>query len=398
MKRWLVAVAALAPLVTSSTSAEAAPALHNAATARAGTGSLTIAITSSRALSRRGVTVGATGDATRRGRATTFRLASADAKALRTTGALRLRAKGRRVMLRSPRLELGSNPRVTALVGGRRSTLLTLAVAPVRTDSGVQLERTGATLTANAAKAIARRLEISALPRRSFATVSAAASFSAATTPGGPTPPGGSASGPCRTTTAAGAPPEPGTGEPPVKPRPASARTVTGATVTWRVRESFIRYMAAGEGTTVSRGAASAPAEALDGAPPLVYSFHFPFAEGWCDPVTGSARIVFTGTVAFRYADHEIDLVVNDPEVELDGPASRVIFRLTGTGDTAGGNRRAVVETLDVAKSAAAATAPTVGYERIPGAVPPGAASSVFAGYYLPGDPFGWVSISFTTA
>ena len=69
---------------------------------------------------------------------------------------------------------------------------------------------------------------------------------------------------------------------------------------------------------------------------------------------------------------------------------------MTGSGDTDGGNKRAVVETLDVSKAAATANGNAFSYERIPGAVPPGAASSVFAGYYLPGDPFGWVSISFT--
>ena len=71
---------------------------------------------------------------------------------------------------------------------------------------------------------------------------------------------------------------------------------------------------------------------------------------------------------------------------------------MTGSGDTDGGNRRAVVETLDLSKGAASATGNAFAYERIPGAVPPGAASSVFAGYYLPGDPFGWVSVTFTTA
>ena len=89
--------------------------------------------------------------------------------------------------------------------------------------------------------------------------------------------------------------------------------------------------------------------------------------------------------------------MVNDPEVELDGPASRVIFRMTGSGDTAAATSAQVVETLDVSKAAATGGGNAFAYERIPGAVPPGAASSVFAGYYLPGDPFGWVSISFTT-
>ena len=164
------------------------------------------------------------------------------------------------------------------------------------------------------------------------------------------------------------------------------------------MRESFIRYIAARRGHDAPRAARPArrprrsTARRRSSTPTS-----FPFAEGWCDPATGAARVAFTGTVAFRYADHGIDLVVNDPEVELDGPASRVIFRMTGSGDTAGGNQRAVVETLDVSKATATGGGNAFAYERIPGAVPPGAASSVFAGYYLPGDPFGSVSISFTT-
>jgi len=102
--------------------------------------------------------------------------------------------------------------------------------------------------------------------------------------------------------------------------------------------------------------------------------------------------------VGFKYADHGIDLRVNDPEVELEGAASRVIFRMTGSDSTDGGNRRAVVETLDVSKATVTTTGKTVTYDHIPAFVPPGAAESVFAGYYLPGDPFGWISISLTTA
>jgi len=376
MRRWALAVLALGVL---------APPAHAETS-----GSLTLTVTAK--LDARGVTVRTTGKASRSGRELTLPLTAGDAKALRTGGALQLRASQRRVTLGAPRLELGSNPRVTALLGGRRTTVLTLAVAPTSNAAGVSLPRTSAALSAAAKRTIERRLKVKRLPR-SFATVAAVASFSDGTPT--PTQPTGSPDGPCRVTTAGGTPPAPGTAEPPVKARPATARAVTGATITWHVRDSFIRYMAAGEGTSASGGATAA---APEGDPPLVYAFQFPFAEGWCDPVSGAARIAFSGTVAFRYAEHEIDLVVNDPEVELDGPASRVIFRMTGSGDTDGQNKRGVVETLDVSKSTAAANGNRFSYERIPGAVPPGAASSVFAGYYLPGDPFGWVSISFTTA
>ena len=47
---------------------------------------------------------------------------------------------------------------------------------------------------------------------------------------------------------------------------------------------------------------------------------------------------------------------------------------MTGSGDTAGGNQRQVVETLDVSKATATGGGNAFAYERIPGAVPPGAA------------------------
>jgi hypothetical protein len=363
-----------------------APAAHAADSLQ-----ITLTAQAHKALKARGVKLAATGEASRSGRRVTLPLSSGDTRALRTAGSLRLRARGgRSITLGSPRLELGANPRVSALVGGKRVTLLTLAIAPVSTATGVTLERTAATLAARPAKTIARRLKVRALKRTNFATVAAGATFAAQPLPSEP-------AGPCKLTTAGGTPPSPGTGVPPVKARPAGARTITGASITWRVRESFIRYIAAGEGTSTSRGAQGDPPETIGSAPPLVYSFHFPFVEGWCDPATGAARVQFSGTVAFRYRDHNIDLVVNDPEVELDGPASRLIFRMTGSRDTAGGNKRAVVATLDVSRAQTATDGTTFTYSRIPGAVPPGAASSVFAGYYLPRDPFGWVSITFTT-
>jgi hypothetical protein len=379
--------------------AHAAPSSveHAHAAVAAATGSLTLTVSAraDRALRTRGVTVSTTGKAARSGRRVRLPLSAGDRTALNTSGALRLRAGKRSVTLGAPRLELGSNPRVTALLGGRRSTLLTLTVAPISTASGVTLETTGATLTAAAGRTISRRLRITQLPRAAFATVAATGTFaSQAPQPSAPAP------GACATTTAGGAAPDPGKGEPPIKARPAGALTIASATVTWHVRESFIQYIASGEGTSTSAGA-TGEEPTVEGASqaPLVYSFHFTPTGGWCDPATGAARLTFGGSVGFRYRDHEIDLRVNDPEVELDGPASRVIFRMTGSGDTDGGNRRSVVETLDVSKAAAVRVdGKTITYERIPAAVPPGTADSVFAGYYLPGDPFGWVSITFTAA
>ena len=277
-------------------------------------------------------------------------------------GALTLRSGRRSVKLAAPRLTLGSASRLTARLGGRRTTILTLAPNLLKLEAtSVSLSATRATFANTAARTLERRLQTK-LPR-TFGTLAVNATTVLPTT--------------CRTTAAGAAP---------VNGRPATALDVTGATVTWHVRDSFIRYIASGEGMSVAGGATADPPE---GDPPLTYAFHFPATGGWCDPVTGAARLTFTGTVRFSYADHGIDISAQDPEVELDGPASRVIFTL--------GGRRQVIETLDVSKATVSSTATTFTYERIPAAIPPGAADSVFAGYYLPGDPFGWVSITFTT-
>jgi hypothetical protein len=349
-----------------------------------GAATFTLSAPAATTLKARGVTLAARAPATARGRTVTLPLvaAAAGAAVLQLRGALRLRAGRRSVTLGAPQLVLGSRSRMSALLGGQRTTVWTLAQAPTA-ERAAQ-----ATLAPTAAQTIARRLGVRALPRAAFATLTAAAAPAPATALA------------CRTTTAGGPASDPGSGEPPVKPAPAAALAVTGATFTWHVRESFIGYIASGEGTRTAGGATGEPPTVEGGSEaPLVYGFHFPAAGGWCDPQTGAARLTFTGTVGFGHRDHGIDLRVNDPEVELDGPASRVVFRMTGSGDTDGGNRRAVVETLDVSRAAAVRVdGKTFSYERIPAAIPPGAADSVFAGYYLPGDPFGWVSIAFTTA
>ena len=62
--------------------------------------------------------------------------------------------------------------------------------------------------------------------------------------------------------------------------------------------------------------------------------------------------------------------------------------------------KREVLVDLDLTKAASITTSPdgrTHTYERVPGFIPEGTADSVFAGFYLPGDEFGWITVSFTT-
>jgi hypothetical protein len=224
-----------------------------------------------------------------------------------------------------------------------------------------------------------------------------------------------------------GAPPStaPITNEPPLLARPATAVDVRASTVTWRVRDSFVQYLNAGgkpnDGVNpLAPATADAPTQGCTssgGVNPaqLAYPFQFPFTRGWYDPVSGTAALYFGGGVHFGFADHTIDLNAAEPEVELNGASSRAIFRFNGSGGTAVGNKREVLMNLATSAGAApkACTADpgpaglpasvanpdgttTYTFERIAGVIPDGAANTVFAGFYLPGDQFGWMTIAFT--
>ena len=128
-----------------------------------------------------------------------------------------------------------------------------------------------------------------------------------------------------------------------------------------------------------------------------VYSFHFPFARGWYDPATKTAATYFTGGVNFRFPAHGIDLDMKEPEIEINGASSRAIFRFDGRADTNPGNKRAVL--VDLRTVAAlrpwrdrARSATSVSRPRFRSA----ARKRVFAGFYLPGDTFGCISVSFS--
>jgi len=382
----------------------ALPATADAAAS--GSATLEISLATANALESRGVSVSVTAPAERSARTVVVPVRSVSVGKTATLGVggtVRLRRGKHSVTLSTLQIVLGARSSITAVVAGKRLTVWTLA--PTATALGLdagsasaRLVATKATLTQGAAVLLRRKLGGKALPRTSFLRLAADAAGDA---PPRPVVPPTVVAPSCRTLSDGGTPANTGTGEPSVKGRPATAIDVTGATITWHPRESFVRYIATGEGTTAADGATGDAPEVRPGTDtPLTYSFHFPFARGWCDPATGKAAIYGTGSVAFHYKDHGIDLVVNDPEVEIDGSSSRVIFRMTGSGDTNGGNRRQVVETLDPAKAASISTsadAKTFTYQQLPGTVPAGADSSVFAGYYLPGDEFGWLSVSFTT-
>lgn len=210
----------------------------------------------------------------------------------------------------------------------------------------------------------------------------------------------------------------------PVKAMPTGAGTIqTAANIKWYVRDTFIDYVSAGtwngDGIDPLGGAS---ADAPSGPKNLVYSFNFPFDSGWTVPATSgtpeptpeNTLIKGQGGVGFRYCMNTINFTVSDPEIELDGEDSRLIFRVNGTDGTAFPNERAVMvkllpeeaETVVVDDNGGNGPV-TVTYEKIPGFIP-AEATGIFAGFYPAFDPeqfgsmnprpdrFGFVSVTYS--
>jgi hypothetical protein len=343
--------------------------------------------------------------------------------ALSTRGGVQLR-------LTKLRLTLGKRSWLSARLSGRDTDLFRVLGQPARgvdpVGGSLDLAGSGLKLTHVGAKALAARLNpvgerkpqhgghdhgrepgsrgnapLEVQPGR-FGALSARATGLLAA--GGESAPVGSSpaqlSTGCPLPSGAGPAPE----EPlPVATRPPGAVDVTGATVQWQVRESFIRYIATGEGTSVSGGAIADPPTLLPGASAaLSYGFRFPFAEGWheaganpADPADDSAAIEFDGALRFLYSDHGIDLTTAEPELEIAGGHSRAIFDVSESG---GATSRQVLVNLDLGRAAKVETnGNAVTYERVPGAIPSGTATSVFGGFYAPGTEFGCFTVSYST-
>jgi hypothetical protein len=393
-------------LCTCIVGAIALPAGASAATpAGSGTSVLTL---QTAALGVQGITTSAVAPAKAKGSRFTFPVATATvgkAATLSHRGGLRLRAGTRSLTLSAPQLRLAKDSRLTAKVGKSTVTVLTVDGAKRKlnaTAGTVALRGATVRLTVAGAAALRRTLRLRRLAPGVLGTLTVDAKRgTTTTTPGGPTvttpttTPGATTPGGGTTTPGGGTPTD--LGGPAPLARPASAVDVSAAPITWHVRDSFIQYINTGEGTTTSGGATAEPPTVRPGSSvPLVYDFHFPFKEGWYDPVSKTARVAYTGTVTFNYKGHGIKLTATDPEIEIAGGASRGIF-VTANTDTAA--KRGVLIKLDPA-AATTVHSPdgtSHAYTQIPGSIPADAGASVFAGFYTAGAPFGWVDLNLTT-
>lgn len=159
--------------------------------------------------------------------------------------------------------------------------------------------------------------------------------------------------------------------------RPATAVNITSGSITWHVKESFADYVRNGPGITVSGGATASGTS--------IYEFDFPIrAGGWWDSVSSTADVLGQGTV--RFHGENFDISVSDPEIELNGAKSRVIFRFPD-------GKRKVMFGLTATNPSSTPSGPAV----IPGFVLEGEGTDVFGSFYVPGQEFGHVTVNFGT-
>jgi len=196
--------------------------------------------------------------------------------------------------------------------------------------------------------------------------------------------------------------------EPPLLARPLTAVDVSAVQVPWYPRDSWVRYVSSEESILFSNGATGISSEqspcpydpsnpAKQAPPGLPFTAEFSPKPSWYDPVSGSAGLYGQGDVHFRYSSRGIDLTASDPEIEINGNASRAIFRFNGTKNTPIANRRAALVSLDLSGQPAISNGgKTFTYALMRGALTDDGVS-VFAGFYQPQTNFGCVSVAFTT-
>jgi Htaa len=191
--------------------------------------------------------------------------------------------------------------------------------------------------------------------------------------------------------------------EPPLLARPATAVDVSSVQVTWYPRDSWVRYVSQAQGMFFADGATgvqSTESECPDVPAPqpppgLPFRVDFLPRPSWYDPVSGAAGIYGQGTVQFLYASRGINFTTSDPEVEINGGASRMIFRLAGSEGTAMPSQRSPFLNLELS-GPPAVVGKTHTYSFVRGKLADDG-TNVFASFYPPAAPFGCVSVSFIT-
>jgi hypothetical protein len=115
--------------------------------------------------------------------------------------------------------------------------------------------------------------------------------------------------------------------------RPVSAVDITGSSLKWWIRDSWIRYLPFN--LPVGGATADAPIPGTNHAckdneasVSDSYAYNLPFQSGWWDSASSTGALYYTGGVRWYFPDHGIDLTASAVEIEINGGSSRVVLRV----------------------------------------------------------------------
>ncbi|MDO8185424.1 HtaA domain-containing protein [Conexibacter sp. JD483] len=339
---------------------------------------------------------------------------------LRNGGSVTLKAGKRSVTLTSWQTRVATTgSQVSAKLGSRRVTFFTITapkkrIAVNKATKAASLAGGSARLTAAGAKALRTRLALRRLAAGSFGTAKVTAKLGGGTTGGnnnggGTTTPGG---GGTTTPTPGGTPTTPttprqcegfSTGNVPAASAPlaraADALNVASAPMHWYARDSWVRYISTAR-ILVSDGAVAGPVETYpeptesyrdpSRSVRLSYGVDFAFdaSRSWYAPSSNTGVLYYTGTVRYLWDAHGIDLTFKNPEVELNGANSRLVFEVSGAACSNFAAKR--VSVLKLTSVTPTAAAPLYSFAPLAARITTDGAS-LFSNMYYENDPWGSV-------
>lgn len=245
-------------------------------------------------------------------------ISSATRAAVVLRGGLKLSAGKKSVKLQGLLLKVsGRNVSITGKIGKRRMKIVTARTSTNVVNAAAQsviVPAVSMKLTSAAASSIAKQLKLKKRPSKSLGKF---VSFTKTRVPAAPS------TGGIVLQDLGG----------PRLARPVSAVDVTGSSLKWWIRDSWIRYLPFNlpvGGATADAPIAGTSHACIDNEASVSdsYAYNLPFQSGWWDAASSTGAMYYTGGVRWYFPEHGIDLTASAVEIEINGGASRVVLRI----------------------------------------------------------------------
>lgn len=166
------------------------------------------------------------------------------------------------------------------------------------------------------------------------------------------------------------------------------ANAVSGASLTWGVKESFRSYVTG----SIAKGsiALNGATENSNGA------YVFSGGAGSVNTVDTLGRVAWSGGVTFAGHDGALKIVLSNPSVRLSGPTTATLYADVASKALKGSDvalTQAAIATVDLKAATSSSTASAIAYSGAPATLT-AAGATAFAGFYSAGQALDPVSFS----